>query len=162
MLKYKSEWCILPQGTCYFHEPVPMQGRQGWHRRARFSLADVDLVFLDPDTGFEVKSMTRTTAPKYSFYSEAVDWLRAGKTVIAIQFARQCDPIERGRDVRARLYQDVDAGPKQPIIRARLAPNILFLTFSPVGKADALQKVLKSFVHGAPQYRGKKIVEMIT
>jgi hypothetical protein len=143
-----SDWRILPHDTLYFDElvPVDVDGRQAWQRRAQSALGDADLVFLDPDTGFQVKSMKMGKAPKYSLYTEAMDWFRAGKTVIGIQFARQCDPVKRGKEVREKLHSEDDAVSKLPIVRGRVAPNILLITLSPKDNSKTLKATIKSFV----------------
>jgi len=144
-LRRIAEWKILREDTQYFSDIVPATGRKAWHERAIAALADADLVFMDPDTGLEVKSMKPQAVPKYALYAEAADYLRAGKVVICIQFARQCDPVERGRSVREQLVAASGCSVSLPVIRGRTSPNILFLTLSPTDKADDVAEALSSF-----------------
>ena len=136
---------ILPIGTRYFDDVVPTAERSVWHDASIAALADTDVVFLDPDNGFEVPSMTRARSPKYALYSEAADHLRSGKTVVGIQFARQCDPIKRAAVIKGRLAETIGAIVPLPVIRGRVAPNILFFTMSPPCSLEPLRAALGSF-----------------
>lgn len=146
-----AEWEILPEGTRYFSDFVPVVGLQAWHQRATATLVDTDLIFMDPDTGFEVKSTKNQTMPKYARYAEAADYARAGKVVVCIQFARQCDPVERGRSVREQLVTASGISALLPIVRGRTAPNILFLTLCPPGKSVVIAQALSSFASKCPK-----------
>ena len=137
---------ILPPRTVFFADVISLSGRPEWHHAALARLADCDLVFLDPDNGFQVDSMSSRTAAKYALFSEAADYYRAGKIVISIQFARQCDPIQRGRDVRSALARVCGASAEIPVIRGRLAPNILFVTVAPPEKSELVARALETFV----------------
>ncbi len=136
---------ILPANTAYHSVPVPVEGRADWQGDAMKSLADSDLVFLDPDNGFEVPSKSRRTAPKYATFQEAADYYRCGKLVVGIQFARQCDPIQRAADVRTTLMAAAGAVSPLPVVRARVAPNILFVTIAPAQMHAATLRALNTF-----------------
>ena len=146
---------ILPGGTGYFSELLRADSRPGWHDRALQALAPCELVFLDPDNGLQVKSMTARTAPKYALYAETLDYFRAGKIVITIQFARQCDPIAKAHRLRAELCEMARNAEALPVIRGRVAPNTLFLALAPRGQVTALRKALIAFG------RESSLVEMI-
>ncbi|WP_230293311.1 hypothetical protein [Croceicoccus sp. Ery5] len=94
-LRRVADWGILPAGTLYHSNEICSAVRSDWHKGGVASLSESEIVFLDPDNGFEVPSMTKRTSAKYALYDEAADYFRAGKAVISIQFARQCDPIAR-------------------------------------------------------------------
>lgn len=149
-------WGILPSGTQFFDELLSGSDRQDWHARSLVALAKSDLVFLDPDNGFEVRSMTKRTAPKYALYAEAAGHYRAGKTIVGIQFARQCDPIQRGYEVRERLMEWCGSQTALPILRGRLAPNLLFVTIAPDGKGVPLSNAIKAF---ARQFAKAEIID---
>ncbi|KRA82542.1 hypothetical protein [Altererythrobacter sp. Root672] len=140
-----AAWGILPAETDYFERPVAAQDRGCWHREGVDALNRADLVFLDPDNGFEVKSMTSRTRPKYALYSEAIDYLAAGKSVVAIQFARQCDPVQRAIEVREKLASFCGEAANLPILRGRVAPNLLFFTLAPAGMTERLAAALREF-----------------
>ena len=118
---------ILPETCTFFREFVPIEDRSSWHRRALDCLDPSEFVFLDPDNGFIVKSATRSRKRKYATYSEVSDYFRSGKSVCSIQFARQCDPNKRANEVRERLHQEKGFHPIFPVLRGRVAPNILFV-----------------------------------
>jgi len=92
---------ILPSNTLYFERELrPEADREKWHSEAVAELSSADLIFLDPDNGFQVSSCTQRTRPKYTTYSEARSYVRGGKIVVGIQFARQCDP-----EIRATKFE---------------------------------------------------------
>jgi hypothetical protein len=140
-----AELEILPQGTLYFDDYVPQSDRAIWHCKARDVLKAADILFLDPDNGFEVPSATSRTIPKYALYSEAIDFLNDGKIVVAIQFARQCAPVERGLAVRKRLSVLLERNMEIPIVRARLAPNLLFVTLAPKAREEEVSAAIIAF-----------------
>src|ERR1700733_9353241 len=87
---------ILPENTLYHENQLKTtDDRSVWQKEAMASLSRAELIFLDPDNGFEVPSWTGRTKPKYSTYSEASEYFEKGKIVVGIQFARQCDPEAR-------------------------------------------------------------------
>ena len=138
-------WGVLPTSTLYYSENICSSERQVWHANSLKALEACDLVFLDPDNGFEVSSMTPRTAPKYALYAEAGDYARAGKLVVTIQFARQCDPVARACEVRDRFLSACGGGTVLPVVRGRVAPNILFVTFAPSKLAPDVRSSIKSF-----------------
>ncbi|MDD2324624.1 MAG: hypothetical protein PHW63_01230 [Alphaproteobacteria bacterium] len=136
---------LLPDNTLYFEENVTAMRRAEWHERSLKTLHNADLVFLDPDNGFEVKSTSARTLAKYALYEEAIAYHRAGKIVVAIQFARQCKPEVRAQKVRHALYDRAGYAYELPVIRARVAPNILFLFLAPPEQIEPLVAALASF-----------------
>lgn len=141
-----EKWELLPSGTVYFEQNVCRVDRQAWHEQALASLADAELVFLDPDNGFEVKSATARVRPKYARYEEVAAYLDRGQAVLAIQFARQCDPIIRSYDVRERLVDLYGASAHLPVVRGRVAPNILFFCIAPVQTHVPIRQAMREFV----------------
>lgn len=137
---------ILPLGTRYHSDPVPNDDRDIWHAAALAKMSLVDLVFLDPDNGLQVPSMSRRTAPKYAYDHEVASYLHAGKMVICVQFARQCNPEDRAAAVRARLDGLSGAGASLPTIRCRVSPNILFMVLSPPAHQSQLSAAIVEFV----------------
>jgi len=143
--------------TPFFSEKVPTSNlRSVWHNKALTALAGSDLVFLDPDNGFEVASMTNTTQPKYALYCEAAEFAERGKIVVGIQFARQCDPAVRARSVREALTKKFPHSANIPVIRCRVSPNILFLTMAPRSRVTETIRALESFEKKSPVDKGKK------
>ncbi|MBK9011117.1 hypothetical protein [Novosphingobium sp.] len=140
-----AAWDLLPPDTAYFDDEVSSVDRSSWHRRSLDALASTDLVFLDPDNGFEVQSMTRRTTPKYALFNEAQEHFAAGKAVVAIQFARQCDPLARAQTIRAELEERCGPVARLPVIRGRVAPNILFFTLAHTANESAISDALSAF-----------------
>ena len=81
---------ILPDtpDTVFFSEEVPLdkEGRQGWLGRAKDTVAKCDLIFLDPDTGLECKSVRPGTkkSPKYAFFDELAIFCERGRRNLVI------------------------------------------------------------------------------
>lgn len=87
---------VLPRGT-FFHSDalvgpqIPASERQqawaAWHRVALERLADAQVVFLDPDNGFEIPSLAPRSKDrcKYALDSEVGDYLARGQSVICYQ-----------------------------------------------------------------------------
>lgn len=140
-----AAWGVLPPLTAYYSENICSSDRHSWHANGLNALEGCDLVFLDPDNGFEVPSMTSRTAPKYALYKEAADYVRRGKVVVGIQFARQCDPIARAREVRQRFLDACGGGSVLPVVRGRVAPNILFVTAAPGPLVAAIDASIRNF-----------------
>ena len=71
-------------GAVYFSEPVRITDRSEWHREALAALCCCDLIFLDPDNGLLVKSVSPNSAKsvKYTFYEEVSAYIAAKKTVV--------------------------------------------------------------------------------
>lgn len=141
-----ADWEILPPATVYHADLLRHDERDAWHATGLERLKQADLVFLDPDNGFEVPSMTRRTTPKYALYREATDYIRRGQAVLGIQFARQCDPVQRALQVRHRLIDLVGAEADLPVIRGRVAPNILFFSMATEQMHERLSSALRTFV----------------
>jgi len=74
---------LIPDAV-YYHEPISVIRRTEWHQKALQTLSGADLVFLDPDNGLLVKSVTKGSAKsvKYAFYKEVADYIEAGKSVV--------------------------------------------------------------------------------
>lgn len=142
---------ILPSDTVYFEQEVADAiGRATWHASALKHLKNTDIIFLDPDIGFEVPSMQQSRSPKYAFYSEAADWLREGKVCISIQFTPHRDPIKHAHKVRDKMHEVALPALKLPVVRGRVAPNILFLALSPDSMAISIQRAFVSFTELCP------------
>ena len=90
---------LLPCGTTFFDKVLTYDGirisgsngkqarlqkRKGWVTDAYGSVKDRDLVFLDPDNGFEVKSVPRHAdkGVKYLFWDEAEQFADGDRTLV--------------------------------------------------------------------------------
>lgn len=79
---------LLPPGTVFFSTTVP-SGQQGYHRYDWFSkslhaLKGCDALFLDPDNGLEVASVSSGSDKlgKYVLYQDIAKYYRAGFSLI--------------------------------------------------------------------------------
>ena len=152
---------VLPAGTQFApDEPLTNEERTTWHQRAVSRLSDAGIVFLDPDNGFQVQSWTRRRKPKYAMFAEAHDYFEKGKIVIGIQFVSKRDPKLWGREVRRLLLAGTQSE-SLPIVRARVAPNILFIALCPKGNAKSLREAMLSFAAGSQPFNdGEKRIEL--
>ncbi|WP_143594959.1 MULTISPECIES: hypothetical protein [unclassified Thioclava] len=150
---------IVPEDTIFHNDFVPAEpgARRRWHQEALLKLEPCQVVFVDPDNGFEVKSMRRKTSPKYALHEEIDDYRARAKITVSIQFARQCNPIQRASDLRDRRSERFVEDGKLPVLRARLAPNLLFLLGAPaeyqprlIGALDKLVKRLPGKLEWIP------------
>ncbi len=85
---------ILPGNTVFFDRILDLTGepnylkrgmlRQSWHNSALNTVKDCDIVFLDPDNGLQVKSVSLTVKKgnKYIGLNEIKDYYRLGKSII--------------------------------------------------------------------------------
>jgi len=85
---------VLPLNTMYYDSILDLTGntnplkrrmlRQSWHNAALSSLKDCEIVFLDPDNGLQVKSVSLTgqKGNKYIGLDELKDYYKLGKSVI--------------------------------------------------------------------------------
>ncbi|CDK99760.1 protein of unknown function [Magnetospirillum gryphiswaldense MSR-1 v2] len=152
---------VLPEDTAFYREHVATTNRHIWHHHARTALKEADVVFLDPDNGFEVDSMSPRTAPKYALYDEALDYYRNGQTVVGIQFVRQANIALRTQQIRRRLEGKADS---VPILRCRMAPTILFFTLAQPSLTTQLNGALTTFAASSPpmaRHQADRRIELI-
>lgn len=69
----RSSLELLPHGTKYVSEPLTREGRSEWASRALDMVRDCDVVFLDPDIGFQPPSVGAGSkkAVQYVLWAEA-------------------------------------------------------------------------------------------
>ena len=67
---------LLPRDTRYVNEPLARKVRSEWLDRAIEKVRDCDVVFLDPDVGFQPPSVpaSRKDAVKYVLWNEAAQF----------------------------------------------------------------------------------------
>ena len=85
---------ILPLDTAYYTQPLDWSlvavgesrstYRDAWHQAALTMMQNSDLVFLDPDNGLQVKSVSLASRKgnKYIGFHELQDYIRLGKSVV--------------------------------------------------------------------------------
>ncbi|GGD34619.1 hypothetical protein [Sinisalibacter lacisalsi] len=143
---------ILPADTRYMSDPVPTDrdARADWHRRALDLLAPCTAVFLDPDNGFEVRSMTRKRSPKYALFEEVHAYRARGQAVVTIQFAPRRPLADVAREMLARHSTAFPEDRGLAMLRGRSAPNILLQLAAPPARQNALREALDALVHRLP------------
>ena len=154
---------ILPACTIFYEDQVPTVDRKAWHKSAQNALNDSNMVFLDPDNGFEVESMKTHRRPKFTLFQEAVDFFRDDKVVITIQFAsRRESVVNYARKRRSELHEVSETKHCLPVIRGRAAsPNILFFALAPANRILQVKRALEIFSKGSPEYKDGRRVETI-
>lgn len=114
---------ILPAGTVFFAEALPQgQGtprqraseRTVWFERARKSVANCNLIFLDPDNGLEVPSVPVTSrlASKYASVPEVGRLLESGASVVLYQHGCRM-PWQAQRE---RILSQIASGTDQAVV----------------------------------------------
>lgn len=85
---------IFPQNTIFYDSVLELTGeidplkrhilRQSWHKAALCRLENCDIVFLDPDNGIQVKSVSLTgqKGNKYIGLDELKDYYRLEKSIV--------------------------------------------------------------------------------
>ncbi|MCX7299732.1 MAG: hypothetical protein NTX73_05015 [Rhodobacterales bacterium] len=139
---------ILSHDTIFTarNPPVNLQNRRIWWQKVLADCQPATTVFSDPDNGFEVPSASVRAMPKYALYEEARSIASIGKIAVNIQFARQCDPVQRANEVRSRLHDGPEQFAKLPVLRGRVAPNILFVFLAPAKFHDVIRSVVENLV----------------
>ena len=111
---------ILPPGTVFYEVPLSFEGipghgpsargmraahRKSWLQGALEAVAGCELVFIDPDNGLEVPSVSRDhrRGPKYVFLDELSPYLRRGQSLILYQHIDRSG--RAGSQIRKRLCQ---------------------------------------------------------
>ena len=111
---------ILPWNTVYCEEPLTFEGitgpgsglqerriarREEWRQGALNLTSECDVVFVDPDNGLEVKSISRTAekGPKYAFFDELSPYTQRDQSLVIYQhIARSGNAKDQ---IRYRLNQ---------------------------------------------------------
>lgn len=93
---------VLPEGTVFYEAPLTfrdmpaigpeakrkrLEHREAWAQGAREANRGCDVVFADPDNGFEVASVQRHhgRAPKYVFFDEVEPYIGRGQSLVVYQ-----------------------------------------------------------------------------
>ncbi|MGN8895597.1 hypothetical protein [Flavonifractor sp. HCP28S3_F3] len=94
-----------PNKTLYYHEVISVAGRSQWHKDALQALESCELVFLDPDTGLNVKSCGKGKAEsvKYVWDHELADYLCRGQSVVFYQHRHHKAPEVYFSEFRERF-----------------------------------------------------------
>ncbi len=100
----------LIEGCVYYSAPVPVieQERNVWQKKALKALYNQDVVFLDPDNGLIVDSVSRKNEKriKYALYDEVFDYLEQGQTVIIYNHRSRKQESEYFHSIEERLINE--------------------------------------------------------
>ncbi len=111
---------VLPEGTAFYEAPLSFRGipaigptakrmriehRDAWVQGAVGATRGCDLVFADPDNGFEPKGVRRhqIKGPKYAYYDELAPYLARGQSLVVYHHLHRGSSTET--QVRERLAQ---------------------------------------------------------
>ena len=124
---------ILPAGTAFYEEPLTFDGmphigpaarearlrhRTGWLQRALAAIAGCDVVFVDPDNGFESGTKRHhKRGPKYAYFDELAPYLLRGQSLVVYHHMARNRPASE--QIRLRLSQIAER------LRGRDAPFAL-------------------------------------
>lgn len=107
----RLESADLIPGALYYRTPLQSPraqdfDRQKWHSDALRTLAGADIVFLDPDNGLQVKSVSMGSAKskKYVTAQELADYYASGKSVIFYNHRcrqQECEYMKRFDDLQS-------------------------------------------------------------
>ena len=99
---------LIPNAQ-YYSRTVPLKGRPGWHENALRTLEGSDLVFLDPDNGLLVKSVSKRSykSPKYTFYEEVADYIARGQSVVVYNHRSRKKPAIYFDEIYGKLLAAV-------------------------------------------------------
>ena len=117
---------LLPRAS-YYSAVVPdgRQGRDAWHKGLLRAAKDIDLVFLDPDNGIEVRSKAigRKGSSKYVTWKDIQGLWDMGCSLLIYQhFGREA------RDAFARrLASELRERTGSALVEAFRTPHVLFL-----------------------------------
>lgn len=117
----------LLRSDIYYDVSLSVNERDQWHQNALafFSKNKADLVFLDPDNGLLVTSVSKKSlrSVKYAFFEEPLDYLALGKSVLIYN--------HRSRKPELQYFEDIETRLQEEIKKRKLAyqPEILEITF---------------------------------
>lgn len=129
---------LLPR-TRFFSQMVPDDRglRAAWSQRLLDAARGVDLVFVDPDNGLEIKSkpMGRKGSSKFAAWSEVEALWSLGASVLVYQHF--CREPREGFTVR--LWEELRLRTGAGFVEAFSTPHVLFLLAGQLRHTDALR-----------------------
>jgi len=160
---------ILPKDTIFFSTPLPdatgssikrRQERIAWFTRAQEVVADCQLIFLDPDNGLEVQSVSLSSrlAGKYATVAEIASLLSAGAGVV---FYQHCDRSP-WHIQRSRIRDQIMSGIDQRYVKIRsvrfgaFGSRAFFCVSSQRNITQSLNKGLKRFEERISKWEGSR------
>lgn len=135
---------LLPHGTETFGEPVTSTDRSGWFDRSLKSLARSSVLFLDPDNGFQPRSVSDSSrsAAKYALVDEVQQLVAEGKTVICYNH-RDRKPAGEYAQRLAEVSRMAESRRIRVLRFRRVSVRDYVFLFEP-DKADLIQQVFET------------------
>jgi hypothetical protein len=140
---YKAN--ILPTHTHYHDQVLQDAPRAQWHAAALQNLNKAQFVFLDPDNGFAVPSMTQRRAAKYVLPHEFAEYAAHGQIVTTIQFAHRKSRDAQLDALLPGLKAQLDQSRLLPVLHIRTAPNTYYISACPAEHYKEALACLSSF-----------------
>ena len=138
---------VLANDTVWFEDELSCDSvtsderiarRAQWMARAQHQTAACDVVFFDPDNGFEIDSCPRGSpkAAKFVFYDEVVDFVARGQSVVVYQHLdrRRGMIADRIREIRQLIPDTV-----QLAVRARFGTARAYIVIAQTRHAQLLR-----------------------
>ena len=152
---------VLPDDTLYHSEQLSLASIKGkdnklserlkWVESGLSKLEPADLVFVDPDNGFQ--SLTKRhhkRGPKFTYYDEIKSYINRNQTVVAIQFmGRQVGGVPAlsariKRDLKSKLRINEDIH----ILKNRAGKSILYFIIPSQQHSALISNSLDTFLDG--------------
>jgi hypothetical protein len=152
----------LPKDTLYHSEPLSLtsfkgkinklQERERWIETGLKTLDSADLVFVDPDNGFEGKVQRHhKRGPKFTYYDEIKGYIERGQSVVAIQFmGRQVGGVPAlALAVKQKLKIKLGINGDIHILKNRAGKSILYFIIPAQGHSALVSNSLDKFLEGS-------------
>jgi len=152
---------ILPKTTLYHSEPLSLVNFRGkinktvertrWVESGFRALEPVDIVFVDPDNGFETKIPRHyKRGPKFTYYDEIKGYVGRNQTVVAIQFmGRQVGGVPAlASSIRRKLKTKLSIGGDIHALKNRAGKSILYLIIPADYHSTLVSESLDNFLEG--------------
>jgi hypothetical protein len=149
----------LPKDTLYHSEPLSLtsfkgknnklQERERWIETGLKTLDSADLVFVDPDNGFEGSVQRHhKRGPKFTYYDEIKGFIDQNKTVVAIQFmGRQVGGVPAlALAVKQKLKTNLRINGDIHILKNRAGKSILYFIIPAQRHSDLISNCLDKFL----------------
>ena len=142
---------MLPR-TQFFSEIVPDQreARALWADRLLESARSSDLVFLDPDNGFEIpsKPVGRKESSKYATWSEVQRLWEVGSSVLVFQNYKR----EKKDVTISRLAAEMQERTRPSFVEVLDTPDVFYVLAAQPQHSGILQRAMAAHL---PRWRGQ-------
>lgn len=135
----------LIDDALYYSEPVCVTNRSEWHREAMEALKCCDLIFLDPDNGLLVDSVSKHSkkSVKYALYEEVDKYVSDGKSVVIYNHRCRKKWDAYKQDITERLRSKLLHIADKPI-RAITFPRFSVRDYFIISATDAHDQKIRS------------------